>query len=81
AASPDRSLVWTAETPQVFRTADILRAYRKVNEAGRKVTDDSSALESIGVEVALVENPDVNLKLTRPSDFALAEAVLRSRSQ
>jgi 2-C-methyl-D-erythritol 4-phosphate cytidylyltransferase len=81
AASPDRSLVWTAETPQVFRTADILRAYRKVNAAGRKVTDDSSALESIGVEVALVENPDVNLKLTRPADFALAEAVLRSRSQ
>ncbi|MGA0133510.1 MAG: 2-C-methyl-D-erythritol 4-phosphate cytidylyltransferase [Opitutales bacterium] len=81
AASPDRSLVWTAETPQVFRTADILRAYRKVNEAGRKVTDDSSALESIGVEVALVENPDVNLKITRPSDFALAEAVLRSRGQ
>lgn len=81
AASPDRSLVWTAETPQVFRTADILRAYRKVNETGRKVTDDSSALESIGIEVSLVENPDVNLKLTRPADFALAEAVLRSRAQ
>ncbi|MFM8903955.1 MAG: 2-C-methyl-D-erythritol 4-phosphate cytidylyltransferase [Verrucomicrobiota bacterium] len=81
AASPDRALVWTAETPQVFRTADILRAYRKVNESGRKVTDDSSALETVGIEVALVENPDVNLKLTRPADFALAEAVLRSRAQ
>jgi 2-C-methyl-D-erythritol 4-phosphate cytidylyltransferase len=81
AASPDRSLVWTAETPQVFRTADILRAYRKVNESGRKVTDDSSALELVGLEVALVENADVNLKLTRPADFALAEAVLRSRAQ
>ncbi len=81
ATSPDRALVWTAETPQVFRTADILRAYRKVTETGRKVTDDSSALESIGVEVALVENTDVNLKLTRPADFALAEAVLKSRSQ
>ena len=81
AASPDRSLVWTAETPQVFRTSDILRAYRKVSETGRKVTDDSSALETVGIEVALVENPDVNLKLTRPADFALAEAVLRSRAQ
>lgn len=81
AASPDRSLVWTAETPQVFRTSDILRAYRKVNEAGRKVTDDSAALETVGIEVSLVENADVNLKLTRPADFALAEAVLKSRAQ
>lgn len=79
ATSPDRGLVWTAETPQVFRTATVLKAYRKVAELQRKVTDDSSAVEFVGQDVSLVENPSVNLKLTRPADFVLAEAILRTR--
>lgn len=78
-SSPDRALVWTAETPQVFRTSIVLKAYRKVSELGRKVTDDSSAVEFVGQDVALVENPSVNLKLTRPADFVLAEAILKTR--
>lgn len=78
-SSPDRALVWTAETPQVFRTSIVLKAYRKVAELGRKVTDDSSAVEFVGQDVALVENPSVNLKLTRPADFVLAEAILKTR--
>lgn len=78
-ASPDRSLVWTAETPQVFRTSIILKAYRNVKNTGVKVTDDSSAVAALGQEVSLVENTDVNIKLTRPSDFTIAEAILKSR--
>ena len=77
--SPDRGLVWTAETPQVFRTAIVLKAYRKVAELQRKVTDDSSAVEFVGQDVSLVENPSANLKLTRPADFVLAEAILKAR--
>jgi len=77
--SPDRGLVWTAETPQVFRSAIVLKAYRKVAELQRKVTDDSSAVEMVGQDVSLVENPSVNLKLTRPADFVLAEAILKTR--
>ena len=77
--SPDRGLVWTAETPQVFRTAIVLKAYRKVAELQRKATDDSSAVEFVGQDVSLVENPSVNLKLTRPADFVLAEAILKTR--
>ena len=78
--SPDRSLVWSAETPQVFRTSVILKAYQKVHAAGAKVTDDSSAVATLGQEVSLVENTDVNIKLTRPSDFTIAEAILKSRA-
>ncbi|NBV38252.1 MAG: hypothetical protein EBS00_01585 [Verrucomicrobia bacterium] len=78
-SSPDRSLVWTAETPQVFRTVTIIKGYHRVYKLGRKVTDDSSAVEMIGQDVALVENHESNLKLTRPSDFPLAEAVLKAR--
>ena len=76
ASSPDRSLVWTAETPQVFQTPTILKAYRLVAAQGRKVTDDSSAAELVGQEVALIENPSVNFKITRPADLVLAEAIL-----
>ena len=78
--SPDRSLVWTAETPQVFRTSVISKAYRNVHATGAKVTDDSSAVATVGQEVSLVENTDVNIKLTRPSDFTIAEAILKSRA-
>lgn len=79
-ASPDRSLVWTAETPQVFRAPIILKAYRKMKELNQKVTDDSSAVSAIGHSVSLVENLEVNLKLTRPGDFTIAEAILKSRN-
>ena len=50
-----------------------------IDVLGRKVTDDSSAVEYVGQDVSLVENTTVNLKLTRPSDFVLAEAILKTR--
>ena len=80
-SSPERHLVWSAETPQVFKTALVLEAYRKVKESHRKVTDDSSAVSILGQNVALVENLDANLKLTRPADLALAEMILSSRTK
>lgn len=79
ASSPDRQLVWSAETPQVFRLGVVRDAYRKAAEQGRRVTDDSAAVALAGHDVSLVENPDPNLKLTRPSDLAAAEAILVSR--
>lgn len=79
-SSPDRQLVWSAETPQVFRLGLVRDAYRRAREESRRVTDDSSAVSLAGHEVSLVENPDPNPKLTRPADLAVAEAILRSRA-
>ncbi|MFN7340136.1 MAG: 2-C-methyl-D-erythritol 4-phosphate cytidylyltransferase [Opitutia bacterium] len=79
-SSPDRQLVWSAETPQVFRLELVREAYRRARQDARRVTDDSSAVSLAGHEVSLVENPDPNLKITRPSDLAVAEAILRSRA-
>jgi len=78
-SSPDRQLVWAAETPQVFRLGLVREAYRLARRDARRVTDDSSAVSLAGHEVSLVENPDANPKVTRPSDLAVAEAILRSR--
>lgn len=79
ADSPDRALVWLAETPQVFRTDVILSAHRQAKAAGIRVTDDASAMAAVGKDVALVEGDAPNPKLTRASDLALAEALLATR--
>lgn len=79
AASPERARVWIAETPQVFRVGIVRDAYRRAAAEGRRVTDDAAAVCAAGHEVALVEGDGPNLKLTRPADLTLAEAILRSR--
>ena len=79
ADSPDRALVWLAETPQVFRTDVILSAHRQAKAAGIRVTDDASAMAAVGKDVALVEGDAPNPKITRASDLALAEALLATR--
>ena len=79
ADSPDRALVWLAETPQVFRASEILAAHRKARAAGIRATDDASVMGAAGGEVALVEGDGPNPKITRASDLALAAALLAGR--
>ena len=74
----ERSDKWLAQTPQMFRLGLLERALR---EAGPQVTDEASAIEALGLQPLLVEGGAQNFKLTYPDDFALARAVLRSRSE
>jgi 2-C-methyl-D-erythritol 4-phosphate cytidylyltransferase len=76
AATVDRSDKWLAQTPQMFRLALLRRA---LAQAGDQVTDESSAIEALGLAPRLVAGSAQNFKVTYPQDFALAEAVLRSR--
>lgn len=76
--SVDRDLLWFMETPQCFQLDLILRAYEEVNRQQRTVTDEVSALEVIGIATRLVDGKHPNLKITHPSDLALAEALLRA---
>ena len=73
----DRSDKWLAQTPQMFRIGALRQALRV---GGSGVTDESSALEAIGLHPILVMGSAQNFKVTYPEDFALAEAVLHSRS-
>jgi 2-C-methyl-D-erythritol 4-phosphate cytidylyltransferase len=77
AATVDRHDKWLAQTPQMFRIGALQQA---LQAAGDAVTDESSALEFMGQQPLLVEGSAQNFKVTYPQDFALAEAVLRSRS-
>lgn len=72
-----RELLWFMETPQVFETAVLRKAYQAVTDWGLAVTDEVSALEAIGQRVKFVESTRPNLKITTPADLALAEALLR----
>ena len=75
----DRTTIWHAQTPQIFKT-DIYRAAAYMAlENGTVGTDDNMLAESIGFKVKLVDCGYENLKLTTPDDFFLAEAILRLR--
>ncbi|SEA10091.1 2-C-methyl-D-erythritol 4-phosphate cytidylyltransferase [Variovorax sp. YR216] len=76
ASTATRADKWLAQTPQMFRIGMLLDALER---AGDAVTDEASAIEAVGLAPLLVAGSGQNFKLTYPEDFALADAVLRSR--
>lgn len=83
-ASPDgmitgtveRSGLWRALTPQMFRFGLLHQALDDAARAGRAVTDEASALEQLGYQPGIVEGRSDNLKVTVPEDLHLAEFIL-----
>jgi 2-C-methyl-D-erythritol 4-phosphate cytidylyltransferase len=69
----DRNGLVAVQTPQAFRASSLRRAHAAEPEA----TDDASLVEAAGGKVVVVEGSPANLKITRPVDLALAEALLR----
>lgn len=69
-----RDCLWGMETPQIFDIALLRRAYSCVAEQGLVVTDEVSAMETIGVATRLVQTGP-NLKITLPGDLELAELI------
>lgn len=65
----DRSVIWQAFTPQMFRLGALRDALASALEAGAAVTDEASALEWAGFSPRLVEGRSDNLKITRPEDL------------
>lgn len=74
-ATVSREGKWAAQTPQMFRLGLLRQALAR---AGAWVTDESSAIEALGLAPKLVPGEAENFKLTYPGDFALAERLLRS---
>ena len=80
-ATIDRADKWLAQTPQMFRIG-LLQAALQAQAATAfvGVTDEASAMELAGHAPRLVPGSAQNFKVTYPEDFALAEAILRSRA-
>ena len=74
-AEADRSLIYGAQTPQLFRSEDLKAAYAQAYDTA--FTDDASVARKKGIPLSYIEGERYNLKITTPDDLALAEAILR----
>lgn len=79
--TPDRATLYAVQTPQVFEHGLILGALEKAVADGVQLTDDCAAVERLGMKVALTEGSYENIKLTTPSDLAVAMTILEGRGE
>ena len=75
----DRSALRMVQTPQVFQTEALRKAYEQPFSA--TFTDDASVMEAAGHKVTLVEGERENIKITTPSDMLIAEAIINAESE
>jgi len=75
----DRRPLWLAQTPQAFRREWIQEAHQKAEAEGVAATDDAFLIEWMGRPVTVVEGSGENIKVTRPEDMVIGEAIFASR--
>jgi 2-C-methyl-D-erythritol 4-phosphate cytidylyltransferase len=77
----DRSALWHALTPQMFRLGQLAQALQSSLEAGRIVTDEAQAIEFVGGTPRVVEGHSDNIKITRPDDLPMAGLILAAQER
>jgi len=75
--SVDRSQYFSVQTPQTFRSDQILKAYEQ--DFDPAYTDDASVAEKAGFPIFMVEGNRENIKITTPIDLVIAGALLKNR--
>lgn len=78
-STPERSTLYYAQTPQVFKKELFLNCLDKLGANAENVTDDSSILELCGEKVRITEIADCNMKITKPDDLYAVQAVYSGR--
>ncbi len=76
--SVPRERLWHAQTPQMFRLGALVRALSQSLAEGFDATDEAAAIEKLGLRPLLVPGNPQNIKVTRPTDLAFAEAAYRA---
>ena len=79
--TPERSELWSAQTPQGFLVNDLRRAHSIAVEKGWNVTDDASLFERLGWPVRVLEAGSQNIKVTTPFDLSVAEVIITMRKE
>lgn len=78
AATPERSALYAAQTPQIFES----KLYRDaLEQESGDFTDDCGLVESCGIKVKIAQGDAKNIKITLPSDIAVAEALITEGKQ
>ena len=76
----DRANLYEAQTPQVVEVELLKKAYENLKNLDQtRISDDAQLVEALGQKVTIVETDSSNIKITRQSDIAIAEAILKSR--
>ena len=76
----DRAGLYEAQTPQVFESSLLKKAYQNLDNLDKaKISDDAQLVEALGQKVSIVQTDASNIKITRPGDVAIAEAIIKSR--
>lgn len=81
AATVPRQSLWRAQTPQMFRHAQLVDALSQALARGERPTDEAQALEALGYTPLLVEGRSTNLKVTSAADLPLAQALLAAAKE
>ena len=72
----DRTELWRAYTPQMFRYHHLLGALDHCLNSNIPVTDEASAIEAVGLQSRVVPGDATNIKITTPDDLIMAEKYL-----
>ena len=76
----DRTCLYEAQTPQVFDAELLKKAYKNLEKLDKStISDDAMLIEALGEKVVIVETDSSNIKITRKTDVAIAEAIIKSR--
>ncbi len=75
-----RDELWLAQTPQAFRRTLLLQAHGQGETDGIDATDDAFLVERLNLPVAIVQGSSDNIKVTRPEDLHMGEAILTAKS-
>ncbi len=75
----DRTRLWHAFTPQMFKAKELKKAIEQAQLKGLEITDESSAIEQAGLPSLLISGRRDNIKITRPEDLALANFYLKQQ--
>jgi 2-C-methyl-D-erythritol 4-phosphate cytidylyltransferase len=76
-----RERIVLAQTPQAFRYPVLRDAFMSARREGFVGTDESSLVERLGATVTVLRGSDRNIKITKPSDLALARLYLAQETE
>ena len=79
AGTLDRETTYQIQTPQAFYKDTIIKAHQ--NAKDNTATDDCALVEKIGVKIKITEGSYENIKITTPSDLAIAHEILKKRGE
>lgn len=77
----ERKELWQMQTPQCIQYGIAIEAFKKAVKENYYGTDDAQLVERLGKKVKIVECSSENIKITNPSDLAIAKTILEKQSK